>query len=630
MAGSKFERMVRSLPSLYKTEAGSLLGNLLQSLAISDEDVTVQIQNTRDQMFTSTADGRFLDARGSSVGVDRTAELGLTDDDFRELIPVLSFAPKQVRSTLISLLDVFWGPTFTRANVTSNNQETFNFGPESFVGGTATFRSGERLVKGTGTSFLTQLQPGDYIRPSGRPGTQHQKVSAVLSDTELELSLPWESPIAVNANIIKGVIRELEYEIDNGRVQNTIRFIPNAFEDLDNITIQELVNFINTNTEHNSFITASEFQDPVLGNRLNLRTNTPGLQGSFQILGGDANTSARLDFPTEIQREIRAAVFETNPNEVVVKIPSSVPVLRRRLQGSAHPRETKTIITSQEEVFNFSSLGMTSTLEIEVDGVITVINFDHLNDFNKPEQATSVEVVEVINRQILSIKAFTNSLGSAQEVALQTTFGATQYQIVGGNANNVLGFSTDLQQDPDLIIEGLPGPFLFDPINQLFTVTGIKSELAEPIQIGTVTNSIVLDDASSFPNQPGKFILNFGRANQEGPIAYNSRPNNSSLLIDASNIFQNEHLAGSSINFIVDGPTIPLVTGDSFQFFVTGTEQARDAAQDLIKSLLAAGIVIRFIIDFPEFLFECRVEGTGAPEDPDFRGELTGSGPLIF
>ena len=55
MAGSKFERMVRSLPSLYKTEAGSLLGNLLQSLAISDEDVTVQIQNTRDQIVLEIA-----------------------------------------------------------------------------------------------------------------------------------------------------------------------------------------------------------------------------------------------------------------------------------------------------------------------------------------------------------------------------------------------------------------------------------------------------------------------------------------------------------------------------------------------------------------------------------------------
>ena len=48
------------------------------------------------------------------------------------------------------------------------------------------------------------------------------------------------------------------------------------------------------------------------------------------------------------------------------------------------------------------------------------------------------------------------------------------------------------------------------------------------------------------------------------------------------------------------------------------------------KKLLAAGVVVRFIIQFPETLFECVCRDCGPSESPDYRGALTGQGPLVF
>lgn len=606
-----------------------MIRGLLKAWGVADDEIEVQIQNTKDQLFVATAEGRYLDFLGNNVGVPRDPDLGLSDDDFRKLIPVLSFYPKQVRHTIIALLDVFWGAGFTRANVNSGNVETFNFGPATLLTGTATFKNGVDTVIGVGTSFTTEVAPGDYIKVSSASGYTYQKVSAVINDTALTLSAPWSSDIAVAATVSKGVIRTLSY-ISDANKERTIRLIPSAFDDLTAVTVAEIVDLINTSPEHSKLITASTYLDPVSGNKLNIRTNTPGLLGAIQITGGDANTTLRLNFDLDRHSEIRCSVHELNPNEVVIKIPSSVPVLRRSLTGSMHPKQTKTEIMSNVEVFDFSGLGASSTLNITIDGTPFVVTFTHASDFADVSNVLAEEVVEAINDQLDFLEATTGDRYNFKRVLLRTTFGSTEYQVTGGTANAVLGFPTALQTDPDFIIPNYPSSYLFDPTGQLFTVTMTNTELAEDIPSGSVQSSIAVASASTFPNRPGRILFDFGRAEQEGPVSYNARPNNSTLLIDASYVFQKEHLTGRKVNYLLDQPTVPRLTGIDYPVFIVGTEEARAAAQKLIKQLLAAGVVIRFIIEFPEVLFECVCRDCGPSLSPGYQGALTGSPPLVF
>lgn len=628
MAVDKFTRMARTLPAMYKAETNTMIRGLLKAWGVSDDEIEIQIRNTKDQIFQAGAEGRYLDFLGNNVGVPRDPDLGLADDDFRKLIPVLSFLPKQVRGTIIALLDVFWGAGFTRANVNSGNVEPFNFGPASVLTGTASFAKGDTMVRGIGTLFLTEVQPGDYVKVNTASGYTYQKVSSVHSDTVLELSTAWANAIAVNALVSKGVTRTLSY-ITDANDEKTIRLIPSAFETLTAVKVDEIVAFINQHPEHSKYLTASKYLDPIAGNKLNLRTNTPGLLGSIQVTGGDANDPSRLNFDLDKHTEVKASVYEINPNEIVVKIPSSVPVLRRTLKGSLHPKQDKTEIFSNVEVYDFSA-NPTSTLNITVDGNPYVITFTNASDFNDPSAVTAEEVCTVINDQLSFLEAFTGDRSNYKSVGLRTTEGSQEYQVTGGTANVILGFDTTLQQDPDLIDPVYPSAYLFDPTGQLFTVTGVNTDLVTTIPAGSVQSAISVSSAFAFPNKPGKLLLNFGRSEQEGPITYNSRPNNSTLLIDASYVFQNEHVAGRKVNFISDQPTIPRVTGVDYPVYVVGTEEARAAAQKLIGQLLAAGVVIRFIIEFPEALFECVCRDCGPPATASYQGSMTGDQPLVF
>jgi hypothetical protein len=624
----KFKRLVKSIPSLYRPEVNTMIGGLLKAWGISDDDVVVQLKEAKDQIYVTKASDRYLDFLANNVGVSRTAELGIEDSDFRNLVPVLSYFPKQVRQTIIALLDVFWGAGFTRPNINSQNNEPYNLADILPLTGTLTFNRGSDRVVGSGTAFLTEVQPGQYIKPTSAAGDQYVKVSAVIDNNNLLISsVPANMPTSVGVTAVVANVLELEYEIDNGRDRRKIRFKPNLFNNLAAATAQEITNAINNDPEHNKNITASVFIDPLTGNKLNLRTNTPGLQGSIQVLGGSANGLSRLNFILDKQTEVRAAVYEVNPNEIVVRIPSSVPVLRRKLQGSAHPKETKTEIFSNSQTFNFT--GPSSTLLLTVDSIPYTVTFNHATDFADQTAATAEEVSRVINAQVPFLEAFYDARQQRNKVGLRTREGAMEYQITGGTANTVLGFSTALQEDPDIIIPTYPSAYIFDPTGQLFTVTGRVATTTVQIDEGTISPTLALSDASQFPNQPGLFLINFARADQEGPIQYNSRPNNSSLLIDASYIFQKAHQSGSLINFVDNTPTIPRVTGDDYPVYVTGTSEARQAAEALIRKLIAAGVVIRFIIEFPEVLFECCV-ACPSFDNADYVGSRSGLPPLVF
>lgn len=604
MSQDKFTRLVRALPSFYKGETNVLVRGLLKAWGLSDDNIDIQIQETKNQLFVETAENNNLDALGTNVGVPRTPGLGIEDKDFRKLIPVLSYFPKQVRATVIALLDVFFGEGFTRPNISSGNTETFDFGPVTTLSGTLTFQKGSNSVTGLGTQFGLEVPVGSYIKAVSADGEFYAKVTNVIDDLNLELTLPYEGPFALNTQATKADVRELSYTVDKS-ISKTIRFIPNAFSDIINVTVEELVDFINNSTEHNALITASSFIDPLSGNKLNIRSNTAGLRGSIKINGGDANDASRLNFDQNEITDTRAAVYELNPNEIVIRIPSSVPVLRRSLRGSAHPKQTKVTNTSVEGVFDFSTLGATSTLDIEVDGNTYNLTFNHATDFPDSTKVTVDQVAAALDLKIAVLEARSKTNNSTTLVELRTTAGSGEFTVIGGTANTLLQFSTATFTDPDVIIEEYPSAYVFDPTGQLYTVTGISSELSRKIDVGSISTDIALDDASVFPNSSGQILINFGRSGQEGPIRYNSRPNNSSLLIDASHIFANDHDIGRKVNFVSDSPTVPRLTGDDYPVFVVGTESARQGAEDIIRSILASGVVIRFIIDFPEFLFSC-------------------------
>lgn len=122
----KLDRYIRTIPQVYKPGENPVITALLKAFSGVDAEVSQQIENTKAQLFVRTAEGKYLDRLANSLGVSRPVELGLDDSTFQELIPNLSLKPKQIRKAFYDTADVFWGPLFSRTNVTSNNFGPFN------------------------------------------------------------------------------------------------------------------------------------------------------------------------------------------------------------------------------------------------------------------------------------------------------------------------------------------------------------------------------------------------------------------------------------------------------------------------------------------------------------------------
>lgn len=123
---NKLQKFTANLPSIFQVGINPNITALIQAWATEDDNIVTQLANTNDQLFVATATGIYLDRLASNYGVSRPLSLSLQDSDFQQLIPILSLKPKQIRKTMVDLMDIVWGPTATRANVQTLNFEPFN------------------------------------------------------------------------------------------------------------------------------------------------------------------------------------------------------------------------------------------------------------------------------------------------------------------------------------------------------------------------------------------------------------------------------------------------------------------------------------------------------------------------
>lgn len=126
MVEDKFTRLALNFPKVFNPFSNPGIKAVLMAFAAGDNEASTQIANTKNQIFVKTAEGAYLDRLSSGLGVQRPPLLGISDDDFRNLIVDLSLKPKQIRRTFYDILDTFWGVLYSRANVNSQNAGPFN------------------------------------------------------------------------------------------------------------------------------------------------------------------------------------------------------------------------------------------------------------------------------------------------------------------------------------------------------------------------------------------------------------------------------------------------------------------------------------------------------------------------
>lgn len=425
---AKFERYVANLPKIFKPSVNPVVRSLLKAWAQEDDEVVTQLKNTNSQIFVKTASGQYLDRLASGLSVSRPVELGLLDATFSNVIPNLSYKAKQIRKTMLDLLDATWGPLLSHANVTSNNLEPFN------------------------------VSTGD----------------------------------------------EIQVQIDN-LVAQTVKVQPGDIAVNGSATAEEIAGVLGRITG----ATISLVADPVSGtNFVNIRSNTVGLQGSVEVLGGSMIGVSKLDFTlrkfllTDLSQ--RTAVYELNNREIVIELPAIFPILRSSLKGSHHFHTDETV-----------------------------------------------------------------------EPAVPPDNGIWQ------------------------------GSFFYSTVGPKFKITGKRAGILQQINPGQVYTTLTVDDASEIPNAPGYLIFDFGNGHQEEPVPYIGRPNDSTLLLDPSYVFETLHLVGAKVNYLSELEIFkPRTFGEDLPIYLTSPSGTRNAIQALLLKLVAAGVVVRFEILLPDYYHE--------------------------
>lgn len=426
---NSLKRFQNTIPRVFNPEFNRVMYAILYAIALSDDDVEAAIAEAKKQLFVRTATGTNLDRLANSLGVERPPTLGLTDEEFQALIPNLSLKPKTIRKAFYDTADVFWGESFSRANVTSNNAAPFN------------------------------VSVGDTIR----------------------------------------------VQIDLRTVQD-VKVLAGEIETNGAATAEEMVTILSK--IQGATVTIRE--DALSGDEsINIRTNTPGPTGKVEIFSSSMIGVSKLDLTIGnydiLDLDQRVAIYNINPNELLIEIPAIVPALRRTLRGSHHFHTDSTI---------------------------------------EPAVAP---------------------------------------------ANGVWA-----------------GSFLFNPNGSVntFTITRQKAELQQSIAKGNIYTSVAVDDTSLFSATSGELIFGFGTEEEEGPVKYRGIPNSSTILLDPSYTFKNNHSTGTILNKISKKePYTPVRNGKDLAIYLTSPSGAREIVQDILRTLAAAGIIITFKVLSPKYKY---------------------------
>ena len=360
------------MPAHFLEVLGKNLPALLNAINTSNSKTEEQIQACIDNLFLSTANGRYLVQLGEEQGFTMPANSGLDIRAYRILVPIMVSNPKQVRISINELIQAFYGLERTKPSVESNV-----FGPYSLA-------DGDDLV------IETESGPIDLsilaTQVSDITSVSAQEISAIINSsqslvlaqaiTDRSLGLDYVR-ITSNTPGSGAYIR-----ISGGTLQNILKF-PNTLDTLNttgttwNLTKTSILNDelkftwdgigINPKTylaKKDDLVTIRGFVDGAQPfSFLNGSYNIVDAGFDYFIVRNDRfdylssavtqNLTTNIIFTenrnvTIFDRKEYALSSETTDQTITVTVPAVPPLARRFLAGSAHLRG------SEYEILDFS------------------------------------------------------------------------------------------------------------------------------------------------------------------------------------------------------------------------------------------------------------------------------------
>lgn len=347
---TKTDRLHDLLPKHLNTKTNQNWDGLLSAIGTQDQATADLISEVRKQFFVKTASRPYLDRLAANVKVSRPRLVGMDDSSFREYIPVLSYKPKQVKLIIDQLLDVFFFKESTTAFITSqaaapfsmqsgwelgylvdeNNAESILFRSTDFTDITAATANevvaaiNRQAKHSYATVYFDSVTKNSYIRIFTK--TIGTKGSLRLEGGRANVVLKFNGFIDTAGNG-----SNTEWTVTKVGDQVTFQHTAGTAPGLDQVVADDIV-IVNITGNIGSFIV----KEVDLSNNRFIFTNLFGTPGTYTQTSAEQVKFIRPNKYVAYTNKRRAMTWETSPNEIVVEMPTSPPVVKRSLKGSLH------------------------------------------------------------------------------------------------------------------------------------------------------------------------------------------------------------------------------------------------------------------------------------------------------
>lgn len=458
----------KKLNSYFNTRQNPNWKAIVEAIGESDQDVANLIEEVRKQFFISSAYRPYLDRLAANYKVSRPKVVGMDDVTLRKYIPILAYQPKQVKTIIDKLLDVF----FFRESTTSFAEST-EYGPFVMKDGWELnytidgFREESIIFSSLDFENINEANTNEIVAAINR---QAKYSFAVVFNDKISN----RDYIRIFTNTIgsKGSI-----EVTGGRANITLKFLGNiagagSGDDTEwNITkIGDTIRFTYEQVGAGPNLFLVETGDNVI-------IDIPGNSGTFQVtevnveqsyfefqnlLGTEMifnhgeNTGYYVRFikpqrSVVYNRNNRSIVWEVNPGEIIIEMPATPPVVRRQLKGSAHlngpisemvsrSSDTSLIVEDAEDWPTSGQFVIKSLEQIKnkiitptIPGLVTNQNIDTNFDI-KNKRFTYTNKTKVSNGYLLS--------GIFPNLPVAASVGEKDIQSISSNARGILTIKT--------------------------------------------------------------------------------------------------------------------------------------------------------------------------------------------
>lgn len=348
---TRVDNLHQQMPAVFNTRENENWKALIEAIGEADQETIDLIESVRQQFFIKTASRPYIDRLGTANLVQRPRFVGMEDTNFRKFIPIMSYQPKQVKLVLDDLLDLFFFKESTTSFISSGMVQPFalqdGWELEYTVDGIYSERISFRANEFTNIGVASA----------------NEIVAAINRQSVNSYAIAFENSITHQTNIkifSKTIGSKGSIEITGGRADIGFQFEGYNLEAGQGVATQWLVTKVGdtvslkfTGVGGSPAISKLQIGDVVIITR-------PGNEGSFVITNvdsvtdtirytnlfatpetfvSDANNDVKFFTPFKSNiylKDRKAAVWEVRPGEIIVEIPPSPPVVRRKRVGSAH------------------------------------------------------------------------------------------------------------------------------------------------------------------------------------------------------------------------------------------------------------------------------------------------------